>query len=132
MEIKKLKITKNNIEFEDADLLVEIGESNWVRLIFKDYDSGMIIGKTIYESMRNLQVMLDQDKIKLLCNCFRFDMRPSRMSHSMGGGLLAYKLILGIPGKDRFNIFEPTDDADAIVSQKEQDEYYRKWLNSLG
>lgn len=131
-------VTKNfKVVLEDGSSFIStllVGDESpySVQLKFDTYDSGIIVNKTIYHAMKDLQLLLDQSNIKLLCNAFRLDMRPSGMSISMGGGIKVYKLEMGKQAAELFDIFEPVDNADSIVTFEEQKSYYIRWLESLG
>jgi hypothetical protein len=86
---------------------------------------------SLYHSMQKLHEKLDDLGMKLLCNCFRIDMKPSGMGISMGSGRLAYKLELGKQAVELFDIFDPVEDVNLIASRKEQKEYSAKWFDSL-
>lgn len=129
MPIRNLKATTDDQTLWEAQLFIEEGVSPTVRLQFDKFDSGIINGNHVYQAMQNLHKELDLRGIKLLCNCFRYDVRPSGMSIDMGGGVQAYKLRPGEQAKDLVNIFDSTDDIASIVTFEEQKEYYLKWLN---
>lgn len=132
MEVINLKAVIDNSTYFDAQLFHgSDGNISSVQLHFTGYDSGIIKAKNAYSAMQQLHEKLDENGIKLLCNCYRYDIRPSGMSLSMGGGAQGYKLILGQSAKELVNIFEPTFDIEAIVSVDEQKKFYRKWINSL-
>ena len=84
--------------------------------------------------MRTLHRQLDSAGVKLLCNGFRYDVRGSAMSRTPMG-TRAYRLNphkQHLTGADLVYIFDPTDDADAIVTVEEQEAYFKKYLDEAG
>jgi hypothetical protein len=125
-----LKASSDNATLIDAQLYVETGNAPYVKLTYGEFDSGIIHGTFVYQAMQNLHLVLDQKGIKLLCNCFRYDVRPSGMSIDMGGGIRAYKMRMGEAASETVNIFDSTDDINSIVSLEEQKSFFLKWLES--
>ena len=66
-----------------------------------------------------------------LCKGAKKNVYPSSMGKDMGKGLLAYQLTMGkkTSNDNLVNIFD-FDDID-IVTPKEQQEFYNKWLKSI-
>ena len=62
---------------------------------------------------------------------YRYNVRPSGMALSMGHGTLAYLLKVGESATELVNIFDSTNEAEAVVRYEEQKSYYMKWINSL-
>jgi hypothetical protein len=130
MEVREFKACLSNNKYEDALLHLEYSTAATVRLEFDNYDSGAFTANSIYQAMQKLHAKLDQDGIKLLCNCFRLDVKPSGMSIGMGGGIKAYKMEIGKHATELVDIFEPVNDVNLIASVSEQKEYFMKWVNS--
>jgi hypothetical protein len=95
------------------------------------YNSGKIECEKLYQGFQNLHKQLDALGLKLLCMGYRYDVRPSGMALSMGPGIAVYILRLGEPAFERVNIFDPTDEEDAVVSYEEQQAFLCKWADSL-
>jgi hypothetical protein len=128
---KQLKLVTANDKHEDAILFIDRGAIPSIQLRSKGYDSGKVTGEKLFFCLQKLHEKLDALSFKLLCNGCRYDVYPSRMSLDMGGGVKAYKLELGKPGKDMVDIFDPTEDINAVRSVAEQKAYRQKWLESL-
>jgi hypothetical protein len=133
MKTYNLKIIRDRKEI-NAQLETKASPNPNLRLTADEFDSGLIEGKKLYECFQILHKKLDDLGVKLLCNGFRRDVRPSRMSLDMGDGIIAYKHRLGVrpTAKDKVNIFDPTDDIDWLGTVKEQEDFYREWLQSIG
>jgi hypothetical protein len=120
-----------NQRLNDVVLHVEERPHSYVHLIAGNFDSGKITGDKLYFCMQKLHTILDTEGIKLLCNAFRYDVYPSKMSISMGQGTKAYKMVMGKPATELVNIFDPTEDLEAIVTYEKQVEFVKEWSNSL-
>lgn len=101
-----------------------------INIICPDKSIIEIEGDDLFECLINLRIQFKQ--LKFLCNGSRKDVYPSRMSRQMSGGLMAYTLKIGQPTliEDLVNIFDFAE-AEKIVSPEEQEEFYKKWLDSL-
>ncbi len=128
---KKLKLYREKEGLVDAILTIEENNLLYVQLKYEKFDSGRIFAEKLYDCMQSLHRMLDSRNCKLLVNAFRFDIHPSRMALDMGVGIKAYKLVKGKPATELVNIFDPTEEIEAIVSFERQKEFYREWVNSL-
>lgn len=62
---------------------------------------------------------------------FDYDVYPSSMSLDMGHGVKAYKMVMGMSTRQVVDIFDPTDDIDAIVTLEEQKKFRNEWIRSL-
>jgi hypothetical protein len=131
MEIKQLNTTLDGHSFLLSNLYITDGDKRAVRLLFEGYDSGNIFGSTIYHAMQNLHKELDKKGAKLMCSCFRLNIRPSNMSIDMGGGIMAYEHKIGEHPTEMVNIFDEEKDPGTIVSYEEQNAYYLSWLESI-
>jgi hypothetical protein len=132
MSTHTLKFYNHKKAMSDATLVVETEPDRFVQLFADGFDSGKINGEKIYPLLQKLHVQLDALDAKLLCNAFRFDVRPSGMALSMGDGLRAYKMELGVQATELVNVLDPTDDLSAIASFDEQNIFFEKWIGSLG
>jgi hypothetical protein len=131
MENRLLKMYDNG-NIVDATLHFEESEHPFVQLFSATFNSDKIEGEKLYYCMQDLHQVLDSHNIKLLCNAFRYDVHPTPMALSMGHGINAVKLIKGKKASELVNIFDPTDDIDAVVSVEDQKNYYLEWRKSLG
>lgn len=130
MEEKQLKLYSNG-NMIDATLVFEESEHPFVQLLSAAFSSEKFESNKLYFCMRKLHEVLDSKNLKLLCNSFRYDVYPSRMSISMGHGILAYKLVMGQPGTELVNIFDETDRLDLLGTLEEQEKYYDSWIESF-
>lgn len=69
----------------------------------------------------------------ICCQGARRNVRPSAMSRQMGGGVMAYVLETGQPGRmdSMVNIFDE-DSPEAYASVADQEAYAHAWFQSLG
>jgi len=116
---------------EAAKLIIEETPESFIELQSNIFNSDKIKCERLYQGFQDLHKQLDSLGLKLLCMGYRYDVRPSRMGLSMGHGTLAYVHKLGEPATQLVNIFDSTDEVEAVVSCEEQKSYYMKWINSL-
>jgi hypothetical protein len=116
---------------EVAHLIFEETPEPFIELQSNIFNSDKIKCERLYRGFQDLHKRLDSLGLKLLCMGYRYDVRPSRMALSMGHGTLAYIHKLGEPATELVNIFDSTDEVEAVVSCEEQKSYYMKWINSL-
>jgi hypothetical protein len=65
------------------------------------------------------------------CLGSRRNIWPSAMSRSMGGGVKAYVMQMGVSASQLVNIFDPDDDPD-FATVADQEAFSRSWFASLG
>jgi len=128
---KRLKLYTNKKELIDAILIVEDKIPVSVQLVSLEFTSGKITGEKLFYCMQTLHQLLHSHGLKLLCNCFRYDVYPSGMSLDMGHGIKAYKMEMGRSARQLVDIFDPTNDPDAIVTPEEQKAFRSEWVKSL-
>ena len=116
---------------EVALLIFEETPEPLIELQSNIFNSGKIGCERLYHGFQDLHKQLDSLGLKLLCMGYRYDVRPSGMAMSMGHGTLAYIHKLGEPATELVNVFDSTDEVDAVVSFEEQISYNMKWINSL-
>ena len=116
---------------EVAHLIFEETPEPFIELQSNIFNSGKIGCERLYHCFQDLHKQLDSLGLKLLCMGYRYDVRPSGMAMSMGYGTLAYIHKLGEPATELVNVFDSTDEVDAVVSFEEQISYNMKWINSL-
>jgi hypothetical protein len=128
--VLKVYITEEK-RFLNGILTIKEGLESSIRLRFENYDSGYIECDYIYCCLRKLHEEFDKMGIKLMCNGFRKDVRPSAMSLDMGGGRKAYLHVLGERNRPTIvDIFDATDNLNALGTVAESEEYYVLWLKS--
>jgi len=90
------------------------------------------IAEDFFEALAQLRTKLEPENIWLICNGAAKNIWPSSMARSMGYGLKAYKLALGVPAKteDLVSIFENTLDLPPAPVQT-QTAFYKEWIESL-
>ena len=128
---KDLLLISKDGHHEVACLIIEEAPDTSIELHSNIFSSGKIRCQKLYEGFQELHKILDTLNLKLLCMGYRYDVRPSGMALSMGHGTLAYICKLGEPATEMVNIFDSTDEADAIVSYEEQLLYKLRWIDSI-
>jgi hypothetical protein len=126
-----LPIVNRDGKKANAILIAEEDPDAFVELQSDFYNSGKIPCEILYDGFQLLHRQLDGLDIKLLCQGYRYDVRPSGMALDMGHGILAYIMKLGRPATELVNIFDSTDNVADIVSYNEQQSYFGKWIDSL-
>ncbi|MEM9547711.1 MAG: hypothetical protein AAGA77_17145 [Bacteroidota bacterium] len=94
--------------------------------------SGEFVKSDFFECLKALRYFLEKFNFLICCFGCRLDVYPSQLSRQMSGGIKAYILKLGEPAsrEDLINIFWPNSE-EKISTIEEQEEYYKKWINSL-
>lgn len=84
----------------------------------------------LFTSLKHIRQLLEEEDIFLAINGSRKDVYPSGQSIV---GQLAYVHKMGKPAllSDLVNIFDLTDELSLIGTVQEQEEYHKKWLDSL-
>jgi hypothetical protein len=99
-----------------------------------DYAGGRleVVNGDYFEAFSCIREKLEAEGLRPFCYGASQNVYPSGMSRDMGGGLRAYKLTLGQPGRiaDLVDIFSTGPDA-MPVPVAEQREFYSRWLESL-
>jgi hypothetical protein len=98
-------------------------------------DENKIFTKTAdnyFDALCQLRMELEQEGIILVCNGSSKDVYPSPMMLDMGDGDKAYRLKLGMPARmvDIVNIFDLEKERFIECTVKEQEDYYREWLDT--
>lgn len=90
-------------------------------------------GADIFDAMLRIRRRLEAEGLLLLCNGARIDAYPSGMSRQMSSGRKLYVHELGVPGRPStvVDIFDESP-RDRIGTITQQDEYMRRWRNSIG
>ena len=118
-KIEKNKLFLSEIEGE-INLEIEIERT----IYFSKSDN-------IFDSVVELRKKLELNNIYLLCNASAINVYPSGMQKEFGG-TKAYKLQMGKQAtlNDVVDIFD-YDSELKIGSVKEQEEFYKNWIESL-
>lgn len=118
-KIEKNKLFLSEIE-DEINLKIEIERA----IYFSKSDN-------IFDSIVELRKKLELNNIYLLCNASAINVYPSGMQKEFGG-TKAYKLQMGKQALliDVVDIFD-YDSELKIGSVKEQEEFYKNWIESL-
>jgi hypothetical protein len=128
MEHTKISIIVNEA-IEEANVSYDVGKgtikfsmSNGFKKTYQAEDLYLCLAKIRHE----------HPEIKFLCKGAKLNVTPSRMCSQMSGGAIAYELTPGRPAT-RENIVQIFDYEDCNITRtlKEQQDYFRAWLNSL-
>jgi hypothetical protein len=86
----------------------------------------------LFRSLAKIREELEKENMFLLCQGSRINIRPSAMFRDAIGGVRAYVLTMGQPGKpdQMADIFDPIL-PDEVATVEEQDRFYEAWLKSL-
>jgi hypothetical protein len=87
-------------------------------------------GSDYFASFSKIRRRLAGQSIFPLCYGASKDIWPSGMARDMGQGLKAYRLVLGQPARELFEIFEAGEDINP-VHPDEQEAFAKKWFESL-
>lgn len=79
-----------------------------------------------FESLRSFRRVVEAEGYRVLCQGARPNVHPSPMGRD-GGGLKAYALVAGEPGRreELVSIFDPVNDIAPIGTVEEQDAFQR-------
>lgn len=90
------------------------------------------VDEDFFESFCRIREKLEAEGIRPSCYGASRNVYPSAMSRDMGGGLQAYKLTVGQPGRiaDLVDIFSTGPDVVPVPVAEQRDFYYR-WLESI-
>ena len=116
------------------DCIVEASRSAPWTIIFSgpDFPKREFRSRDLFQALLILRGHLEESGQKILCAGARFDVFPSGMSRSMGGGRKAYVTRLGLPGQlnDIVDILSPAQ-PESVGSIEEQADFHRRWIESL-
>jgi hypothetical protein len=129
--IRILDVWSEKKGLQKAKLHIEESEHPFIQLTFSGYDSGKIESDKLYHCLTKLHKQLDEVGIKLLCQGCRYDVKPSGMSLSMGQGVVAYRHEIAQPAIEKVNIFDATDDLNAIKPLEEKNKFFDTWIASM-
>lgn len=85
-----------------------------------------------FSALVTIRHVLEEEGLLIACYGSSRNVYPSPMLQSMGNGLRAYKLALGLPARqsDIVNIFDTDPDVEPAMVH-EQEAFYKDWLSSL-
>lgn len=91
-----------------------------------------VTAASYFDALSRIREQLEVRGLRPHCYGSCRNVRPSPMSSQMGGGLRAYRLIMGQQARiqDLVDIFSTGCDVEA-VSVEEQNQYYEEWSQSL-
>lgn len=132
-EIIQLSLLQRDGEVSTCEILfppappwfIRFGSPTLGTKIFEDDD--------LFECLRDIRRFLEEKGWSIVCNGARGDVYPSPMSRQMGGGRKSYVLRIGMQAhpSSLVDIFDPTT-PDKISSVAEQDDFHKRWVESLG
>lgn len=89
------------------------------------------VSRDLFECLTLLRLDLERQGVFVLCQGARVDVYPSGMQRDMGGGQVAYRMIMGknAASEDGVDIFEVTAD-ERLGTVEEQQQYWRTWMDA--
>ena len=112
--------------------LVEFDDS--VEILFKCDDISVKKQESNYfDALIEIRKILEENKIKLLCQGCAKDVYPSAMMLSMGMGRKAYKNTMGVQAKlnSTVDIFSPCT-IEEYSTIEQQYHFFNEWAGSIG
>lgn len=131
-EIYPISITRGSEFLSGTAKLFETSDDQ-VRLVLITSDHTVETEAPDYfEALQKARRELVRKGMDLYCYGASRDVYPSGMSRSMGGGLQAYRLVMGKQATGPLlNIFDFGPDID-LASVEDQDRFFEAWIESLG
>ncbi|WP_109077888.1 hypothetical protein [Aggregatibacter kilianii] len=129
-ETINLKISKDNKLYYANMYLEEKSDRSCHIKISLPNETISVTSCDFFDCLRELKN--EHPNILIHCKGYKKNVYPSRMTRQMGLGLKAYEMKLGYQAtfNDLVGIFD-FEDEDLTSSNKEQEEFYKKWLASL-
>ncbi|KTB63423.1 UNVERIFIED_ORG: hypothetical protein J3D59_003657 [Pseudomonas fluorescens] len=129
MKTQKIQVIVNNqkaevkVKYDLEKLTMTFSEAENFQKIFE--------GKDMYVCLAKIRA--DFPHITFLCKGAKINVMPSRMASQMSGGLVAYEMNLGkqATNEDIVRIFD-YEEENLTNDPKEQIDFFKKWLASLG
>ncbi|NWF09531.1 hypothetical protein HX810_17860 [Pseudomonas salomonii] len=129
MKTQKIQVIVNNqkaevkVKYDLEKLTMTFSEAENFQKIFE--------GKDMYVCLAKIRA--DFPHITFLCKGAKINVMPSRMASQMSGGLVAYEMNLGkqATNEDIVRIFD-YEEENLTNDPKEQMDFFKKWLASLG
>ncbi|MBN6065372.1 hypothetical protein HYE66_02715 [Aggregatibacter actinomycetemcomitans] len=129
-ETINLKISKDDELYDGSIFLEERNDRNCHLKISFSNEIISVISSDFFDCLRKLKN--EHPAILIYCKGYKKNVYPSRMTRQMGLGLKAYEMKFGCQAtfNDLVGIFD-FEDKDLTSSNKEQEEFYKKWLVSF-
>jgi len=117
-------------------ILIKNAENCSIELVINNTIKKVFQGNDFFVALCEMRKWLkDWKDFYPLCKGTLVNVFPSRMSRQMSKGLKAYYLVIGKQAKEEnlVNIFDAVDSkqTNMLSTVTEQEEFYRKWINSL-
>lgn len=115
--------------------VVQAGEEESVRAVLKFGDARVeAVGENYFDALASVRRQLEKTGAMIRCYGSAVNVFPSPMALSMGRGRKAYRLTLGQQARqnDLVDIFASAPDDVILGSVDDQEQFYEKWLKSLG
>lgn len=125
-EIVFLRTIDKNQNISKAELEL-IEKDNFVKINFRLEDILLSEKDEFpFNALNKIRLELELRDLRLICQGCRIDVHP------IGIYFYAYELELGRPAINSVYIFEDIEDIKKIATVKQQEEFYNKWLKSVG
>lgn len=127
--LKNGDVVPGEVSLQDDVLEEEDLVSIEIRLLQNKYFAQ---AESYFEALQFVRKDLEQEGVQILCNGAARNVYPSPMILSMGEGRRAYRVTLGKQAlmDDLIDIFD-YDNSLSCCSVEEQNQFYRKWIQSL-
>lgn len=131
MEVREfnIKVVDHGVVFDTGKLLVsDFGHDVEITVQYKELN---VKSKEEFPfvALQNIRKILEAQQVLLLINGNRIDVYPSGMQMN---SFSAYEMEMGKPATESLDIFAPTDLIEKVGTVEQQDNYFDKWLGSLG
>ncbi len=128
MEIITL-VSKDRLKTIEASMTInDMGNSIGI-IITNDTFHIEAIDEYPFFALAKIRQELESKGYYILINGSRRNVYPSGMQYN---AFSAYELELGKPATNTVNIFDRINSSEEVVTVKEQEEYFCKWVESLG
>jgi hypothetical protein len=129
MKTQKIQVIVNEqkaevtVKYDPKKLTMTFSEAENFQKIYE--------GKDMYACLAKIRA--ESPHITFLCKGAKINVMPSRMASQMSAGLVAYEMILGkqATNEDIVRIFD-YEEENLTNDPKEQIDFFKKWLASLG
>lgn len=128
-----VKLIQNDGDTFDGALIIDEAREDFrVSLVYHNKTLSEA-GWNYIDSLCKIRRLLEVENILLNCYGASRNVRPSGMSIDMCGGVAAHQFTLGkrTEHQDLVTIWETGPDVDPATVD-EQEEFYQKWLQSIG
>ncbi|ELQ11408.1 MULTISPECIES: hypothetical protein [Pseudomonas] len=129
MKTQKIQVIVNNqkaevtVKYDSGKLMMTFSEAENFQKTYEGNDMYVCLAK----------IRAEFPHITFLCKGAKINVRPSRMASQMSAGLVAYEMNLGkqATNEDIVRIFD-YEEENLTNDPKEQIDFFKKWLASLG